>query len=463
MKKQVLQLLLFVSFTTTAYSQWSQDTLRSERLHLSAVTFGDKVYFIGGEKGNYLDYEFSEVAVYNCITSAWESSTALSSARSNTTCASGDSGIYVLGGRNLDWTRTNGFARNFNASNRVDIFKNGAWTIDSIPHHVWGGEALKVGSKILFAGFVDSINYLTSEIYASNKVYIFDESTGLWSMDSLSSARTELGAATDGSIAIFAGGVNGLGITSDVVDIYNGVNNSWTTATLSVARGYVGGGYSNGKFYFAGGVLSGIVNQSSDVVDVYDGSAWTTTHLSAPRAGVMVAAVNDYVYFMGGGQVDLSLLMLPNGGGTSKVVDVLNSTSGDWSQLDFFSAHMYGGHTTWGNQIFVGGGGKQLWQQSNQLYIYTRVVEIRDVTLGLSELNGGVSFEVYPNPSTGPFILLLPEARAEISVKDIVGQEVMNIQSMDRTTELQLERNGIYFVTVKTKHGTATRKIIVGS
>ena len=471
MKKQIVLISLFVSFALAGHSQWAQDSLSTGRTFSQAVTFGDKVYFIGGETGQYPQYETANVSVYDCISSAWDPSDSISLARSSSVCISGDSGIYVLGGRNLNFIRTISPVSIFDATNRIDIFKNGAWHTDSLPDHVWGGRALKVGSKLLFAGFVDSINYYSSEIFASKKVYIFDESTGLWSTDSLSSARTELGAATNGTLAIFAGGVNGMGVTSDEVDIYNATTGSWTTAQLSVSRGYVGGTYANGKFYFAGGVQSGVLNVSSDVIDIFDGSAWTTDHLSVPRAGVMAVAISNEVYFMGGGEFDLSILPILNTNGTYNTVDILNTSSGNWSRkdfnfphLDYFGTatwHLYAGFTTWGNKIFVGGGGSMAWTHNNALTTYSRNVEIRDVTLGLSELTGEISFEVYPNPATGPVTLMLPGDPAEIRITDIIGQEVMYIKTMDRRVKLQLEKSGIYFVTVKTKKGTATRKIIV--
>ena len=461
MKKRILLFGLLLSSALPGYSQWAVDTLPVAKMHLGAVTFQDKIYFIGGE---YYSNETSEVSVFNCITSSWDSSMNISNSRSLTTCISGDSGIYVLGGRLWDYGY--GWARYYNGSRRIDIFKNGAWQTDSIsiPDPVWGGRALKVGSRLLFTGFVDSIDYITSDIYASKKVYIFDESTGTWSTDSLSSPRTELGAATDGTIALFAGGVNGLGIVSDVVDIYNSVSNTWTTSSLSVARACLGATYANGKFYFAGGELGGIISYPSDVVDVYDGSGWSTMQLSVPRAKVEVAAINDEVYFMGGCNVDLNFLPFPDGRPAFSTVDVLNTSQGDWSRKDFNTPHANFACATWGNKIFAAGGGLKSWCQGSPCGpSYMFEMEIRDVTLGMEDLPGKISMEVYPNPSAGGFTILLPEDQAEIRITDIVGQEIMYTKTTDRLTNLQLEINGIYFVMVKTKNGTATRKIIISN
>jgi len=153
--------------------------------------------------------------------------------------------------------------------------------------------------------------------------------------------------------------------------------------------------------------------------------------------------------------------MLPNSGGTSLAVDIFNITSGDWSRKDFFYPHLYAAHATWGNKIFVAGGGKKFWSQSNQQYVFTDRVEIRDVTLGLSDIAGAVSFDVYPNPSSGPMTLLLPDAHAEIYVTDIFGHEVQHVKATSRMMELQLNESGIYLVHIHTRKGVAVRKVII--
>ncbi|MCP6769889.1 hypothetical protein NL529_34085, partial [Klebsiella pneumoniae] len=77
-------------------------------------------------------------------------------ARSHSICISGDSAIYVFGGRK--YTNGHAYVREYRGSNRIDIFKNGIWNYDTtiIQGHIWGGRGLKVGSKIMFTGFVDS-------------------------------------------------------------------------------------------------------------------------------------------------------------------------------------------------------------------------------------------------------------------------------------------------------------------
>src|SRR5436190_4589860 len=176
MQKYILILILVFSSVVNGFSQWTLDSLSDAKSNFDAVQFENKIYFIGGETDWYADsFITSKVEIYNCLTSSWEISDSINFPRSHAASVAGDSAIYVFGGRK--WTQvSHQWIRDYVGTNYIDIFKNGVWHVDSttIQGYVWGGQGLKVGSKIMFAGFVDSIQYLTSEYFASNKVYIFD-------------------------------------------------------------------------------------------------------------------------------------------------------------------------------------------------------------------------------------------------------------------------------------------------
>ena len=71
------------------------------------------------------------------------------------------------------------------------------------------------------------------------------------------------------------------------------------------------------------------------------------------------------------------------------------------------------------------------------------------------------SFSIFPNPTSGQFTILLPIDNAEITVTNALGQQILKKQTTQKTTNLQLDNNGLYIVYVTTKQGTTTGKLIV--
>jgi hypothetical protein len=455
MKNQLLLFSLLFAFVQQSPAQWVLDSLAFNKGAVGAAAYQDKVYFIGGSiPGPYPFVQgTTNVSVYNCATSSWDSSLVLSLPRYRIACVAGDSGVYAFGGVNT-------IGLNVSGTNIVDIFKNGTLHTDTISDHLFYGTGVKVGNQLIFAGFADSINSYTSEIFASDKVYIYNEITGKWNTSRLSSPRTMLAAASDGILAIFAGGLNHLGVASDVVDIYNSHTGVWTTAKLSSPRGFIRGTYCNGKFYFAGGTHSGVINYSSDVVDVYDGNNWSTLKLSVPRCDMAIAAVGNNVYFMGGGDIDLSLFYLTE---TYATVDVLNTETGEWSRMDMEKNLATYAYATSGNKIVLGGGRLKPHLDGYLWAIATKYVQILDVSTVASQdkFTEDLSLEVYPNPSGGMFTVSLPYNEGEIFIIDMMGNEISRTQTKEKNNRMQLDTDGIYLVSVKTKHGVATQKLIV--
>ncbi len=71
------------------------------------------------------------------------------------------------------------------------------------------------------------------------------------------------------------------------------------------------------------------------------------------------------------------------------------------------------------------------------------------------------SVSIYPNPSNGKFEVKLANDKAQITVIDALGNEKLKIETLNKSTSIQLEENGVYMVQVKTNEGILSQKIVV--
>ncbi len=68
---------------------------------------------------------------------------------------------------------------------------------------------------------------------------------------------------------------------------------------------------------------------------------------------------------------------------------------------------------------------------------------------------------LYPNPSSGELILFLSSGKAEVTVKDVAGREILKTVAFQGINNLRIETDGIYVVKVMTKQGVAEQKIVI--
>lgn len=111
--------------------------------------------------------------------------------------------------------------------------------------------------------------------------------------------RSGLASASTSTQAVFAGGVDSNGNSSNVVDAIDGTLFRRNPSNLTNPRFNLAGGQVNGRSIFAGGESGGV---SSSAVDAY---SLTFTHtnpadLSAARTKLAATAVGSYVLFAGG-------------------------------------------------------------------------------------------------------------------------------------------------------------------
>lgn len=91
----------------------------------------------------------------------------------------------------------------------------------------------------------------------------------------------------------------------------------------------------------------------------------------------------------------------------------------------------------------------------------TNFEKIFGITTYISKSLPSTYFEIYPNPTSGQFTIILPTDNATITVTDLLGQQKLKTQAIQKTTKLQLDDNGVYIVYITTKQRTITRKLIV--
>jgi hypothetical protein len=71
------------------------------------------------------------------------------------------------------------------------------------------------------------------------------------------------------------------------------------------------------------------------------------------------------------------------------------------------------------------------------------------------------TIKLYPNPTNRDFSILLPIGNKEILVTDVLGNIILQTSTKENKVNLQIEKNGIYFINVKTRSGSSTHKLFV--
>lgn len=84
------------------------------------------------------------------------------------------------------------------------------------------------------------------------------------------------------------------------------------------------------------------------------------------------------------------------------------------------------------------------------------------MTSGLTSPNTeSPNISIYPNPTSSEFTICSPFNNYEIIITDLMNHEVLKQYATGNNKRLKLERNGIFFVHIKTSKGTITQKLLV--
>ena len=67
---------------------------------------------------------------------------------------------------------------------------------------------------------------------------------------------------------------------------------------------------------------------------------------------------------------------------------------------------------------------------------------------------------IYPNPTSGSFTIALDE-ESNLSIFNMLGQNVMSLNKVSGVQQLHLDEAGIYFVQISNKNGNEVKKLVV--
>jgi len=216
-----------------------------------------------------------------------------------------------------------------------------------------------VDNRMFFAGGQFTVPG-SIDVNFSDVVDVFQVSNApVWknltrSTSALSVPRVLPAVGSAGHVIAFGGGIvaGDPYANSNVVDIYNDGNNTWSASQLSTGRAFLAAAGWGTKILFGGGqdITTTI---PTDLVDIYDinSATWTISRLSQARSHLAAAATCNKIFFAGG--------VLANASASDRV-DIYDVPSGTWStaQLSEPRIDLFG--VAAGNRIFFGGGYKDI-------------------------------------------------------------------------------------------------------
>lgn len=427
MRMKLLFTVTLVLFALFAFAQiWETTSLSNKYAHRGAASHNSQVFFAGG---GFNGSNYSEIDIYDVEKKTWDLSNELSVARmlpAGISC--GNKIIFAGGFEDFSFANVNAEVDIYNYDTRT-------WTLEqmSVPRLV---SAISYGDLVMLAGGIEQLGVI------SNVIDYFNSSTGEWSSDTLPESREISSAIVAGDFAFFSGGIVN---PSKRVDIYNFITKEWTFDSLSVARINLVSASVGNKVLFAGGMTSD--EKPSKIVDIYDieTGEWSVGELSVPRAfGIYSKAptIDEKVYFVGGGKIQ-------NGGwsDSEKIIDIYDNFTGEWSEIELPKSLV--NHTVIStlNKLLVAGGvgiySSGIVIPNQSVYIYT------DSTVRVEEIALQDIVTFYPNPADDYLIFeSIKESISidKISIYDQMGSIVFKKSSISDRIDISALQSGIYII-----------------
>ncbi|HAP68795.1 MAG TPA: hypothetical protein DCR04_03570 [Flavobacteriales bacterium] len=120
-----------------------------------------------------------------------------------------------------------------------------------------------------------------------------------------------------------------------------------------------------------------------------------------------------------------------------------------------------GGAHTWPGALFNIGVTNQDFSASVEIWRFFNQYRLNEL-VGVEEAKNESSFSVYPNPSENVFNLKFEKAvNRSIQIHNSVGQLVKQFNINSNSLELNLQKAGMYLLTVISDEGIFTKKLIV--
>lgn len=444
MKNKICSILsvLLIGFIQTGFSQWSTTSLSQARFAFTAASENGKVLFAAGAINNLVST--SRVDIYDVATNQWSTlDRSFAGAKPAAVAAGGK--IYIAGGYDIP---------SGTESKEIDVYNTntGLWETPLQLSVARGSlSAVRVGSKLLFAGGV-TINAFATKEQGISVVDIYDLVSGIWTTHQLSAGRGWMSSIVKGQKAYFAGGLAYPNYFSKNIDIYDAVTNTWSVDSLSTARAQSAAASNGDKIMFAGGWNSTSGALSS--VDVLESSGtWETASLSEARMGLTAQTICGKTYFVGGGTINLADGTITS---ASKKVDIYDAVNNSWTTDNLTSARSEMPSTSIGNRLFVGGGYDPTVGLRSSVEIYMCM------PTGIESIVERNSVEIFPNPTSSFLnvsfsetpISLTPDA---LIVFDLLGRSWLRkkLVHSDLNKPILLDLNelpeGEYFLIIETQ------------
>lgn len=214
--------------------------LSEARDNIAVASAGSKIVFAGGLKAWVCGPDYgvpsSAVDIYDINTQTWTTAQ-LSVARWGIAAIALGNKLFFAGGENGQWT----------TYDNVDIYdvSTNTWTVAHLSEARGFTGAAKSGNKIFFAGGY----YYPAPITPSNRVDVYDISTNTWSIHTLPNAKTGICGISTVDKAYLGGGWNYTNSTN-TIDIYNNTSGTWSVASYQLLYGvYSGARYGDNNYW----------------------------------------------------------------------------------------------------------------------------------------------------------------------------------------------------------------------